>query len=323
VKEYSVRRDGTLIATVPVGSTTYLDTALTPATTYAYTVRARDVANNTSVDSNTANGTTDAVAGDTTPPTAPANLIVTGQTSSTIDVAWDASTDNVAVTGYIVYRQQPTTTAEITCDVDPQSVSTTTFVDYGATPDVADGSVAGPTISTAQNIDIQLLGLTPNTVYWYRVRAANTNGTSISKLGYFIVPSTTPATFYVSPTGLDTGTGDGTLAHPYATLQKAFTRCQTTGGDQVVMLAGSYGSQTMTKNFTGLTLVKPAPGATVNIASVAFTSGCRLVAFIGVNCRRPRPQRRRRYPLVGSVRVERERPQPGSLLARREHHCDR
>ncbi|MNJ42244.1 Chitinase A1 precursor [compost metagenome] len=37
---------------------------------------------------------------DTTPPTAPTNLQVTGKTSSSISLSWTASTDNVGVTGY-------------------------------------------------------------------------------------------------------------------------------------------------------------------------------------------------------------------------------
>ncbi|MEY9968030.1 chitodextrinase [Streptacidiphilus sp. MAP12-16] len=42
--------------------------------------------------------------GDTTPPSAPANLTVTGTTSNSASLAWSAATDNVGVTGYDVYR---------------------------------------------------------------------------------------------------------------------------------------------------------------------------------------------------------------------------
>ena len=42
--------------------------------------------------------------GDTQPPTAPTNLQATGESSSTITLAWTASTDNVGVTGYHVYQ---------------------------------------------------------------------------------------------------------------------------------------------------------------------------------------------------------------------------
>src|SRR3989441_9503893 len=43
---------------------------------------------------------------DTTPPTAPSNLTATTVSSSQINLAWTASTDNVGVTGYLVERCQ-------------------------------------------------------------------------------------------------------------------------------------------------------------------------------------------------------------------------
>ncbi|GAA4591382.1 glycoside hydrolase family 18 chitinase [Planotetraspora phitsanulokensis] len=42
--------------------------------------------------------------GDTTAPSVPGNLRVTGTTTSSVSLAWNASTDNVGVTGYDVYR---------------------------------------------------------------------------------------------------------------------------------------------------------------------------------------------------------------------------
>lgn len=42
--------------------------------------------------------------GDTTPPSAPTGLAVTGTTSSSATLSWSGSTDNVGVTGYVVYR---------------------------------------------------------------------------------------------------------------------------------------------------------------------------------------------------------------------------
>ena len=43
-------------------------------------------------------------AGDTTPPTVPKNLHVTSASPTQVSLAWDASTDNVGVTAYIVLR---------------------------------------------------------------------------------------------------------------------------------------------------------------------------------------------------------------------------
>ncbi len=42
--------------------------------------------------------------GDTTPPSVPANLAVSGVTSSSVSLSWSPSTDNVGVAGYRVYR---------------------------------------------------------------------------------------------------------------------------------------------------------------------------------------------------------------------------
>jgi chitodextrinase len=42
--------------------------------------------------------------GDTEPPTAPANLSAVAINGSRIDLSWDASTDNIGVTGYDIYR---------------------------------------------------------------------------------------------------------------------------------------------------------------------------------------------------------------------------
>ncbi|MFE0463754.1 glycoside hydrolase family 6 protein, partial [Kitasatospora sp. NPDC058965] len=42
--------------------------------------------------------------GDTTPPSTPAGLTVSGTTASSVSLSWTAATDNVGVTGYNVYR---------------------------------------------------------------------------------------------------------------------------------------------------------------------------------------------------------------------------
>jgi len=63
-------------------------------------VKAKDNAGNLSVASNTVNVTT---LSDTTAPTAPV-LSASGTTSTSTNLSWTASTDNVAVTGYDVYK---------------------------------------------------------------------------------------------------------------------------------------------------------------------------------------------------------------------------
>ncbi len=45
-----------------------------------------------------------ATSGDTTPPSVPTGLAANSVTSSSVSLKWNASSDNVAVTGYTIYR---------------------------------------------------------------------------------------------------------------------------------------------------------------------------------------------------------------------------
>jgi len=101
VTGYIVRRNGTQVATP--AATSFADTGLSAATTYSYTVAARDAAGNVSPDSASVSVTTGIVA-DTTPPTTPTGLTAAVAGSTGANLSWSASTDNVGVTGYIVRR---------------------------------------------------------------------------------------------------------------------------------------------------------------------------------------------------------------------------
>jgi len=97
VTGYNVYKNGTLLTSVT--GTTYQATGLTLGTTYSFTVRAKDAAGNVSIDSNAASVTPT----DTTAPTAP-TLTASNATTTTVDLSWTGATDNVAVTGYDVYK---------------------------------------------------------------------------------------------------------------------------------------------------------------------------------------------------------------------------
>ncbi len=98
VTGYEIRRDGGLVATIGA-VTAWTDNNVAAPHTYEYELRALDAAGNVSDPSNIASATML----DTQKPSAPANLRATA-TASQVDLAWDASGDNVAVTGYKVYR---------------------------------------------------------------------------------------------------------------------------------------------------------------------------------------------------------------------------
>ncbi|MFI9797341.1 discoidin domain-containing protein [Streptomyces sp. NPDC052302] len=99
VTGYDVYANGQLRASVAGNVLTYTDTQ--PAgTDVTYFVRAKDAAGNVSANSDSV--TRKGSGGDTQPPTAPANLAYT-QSGGDVKLTWQASSDNVKVTGYDVY----------------------------------------------------------------------------------------------------------------------------------------------------------------------------------------------------------------------------
>ena len=104
VTSYTIYRDGNLLNSVNGTTTTYQDSTVAPNTSYTYTVEAFDAASNSSGQSAALPVTTPPVPQDTEPPSIPANLRTTNVTYSAVDLAWDASTDNVGVTSYSIYR---------------------------------------------------------------------------------------------------------------------------------------------------------------------------------------------------------------------------
>ncbi|MFD3273684.1 lytic polysaccharide monooxygenase [Paenibacillus dendritiformis] len=94
--------------------------------------------------------------GDTEPPTAPTGLAVTGTTATSVSFSWNASTDNVGVTGYRIYNGSSLA-----------------------------ASVSGSTLSYTVS------GLTSNTSYTFSVRAVDAAGNVSASSN--TVSATTPA----------------------------------------------------------------------------------------------------------------------------------
>ena len=117
VTGYKVFRNGTQISTSQGAS--YSDTGLATSTLYTYTVSAYDAAGNNSAQSSSVSTTTLAAAPvvnqvppanqnqgpqDVQAPTVPQGLSVSAASSFQANLSWTAATDNVAVTGYKVFR---------------------------------------------------------------------------------------------------------------------------------------------------------------------------------------------------------------------------
>jgi len=127
----------------PAG-TSFNDTGLTASTSYSYRVRALDAAGNLGGYSPIASATTPAP--DTTAPTIPTGLTATAVSASQVNLGWNASTDNVAVTGYILQRCQ------------------------------GDGCSTWATIATPTGTVYSDTGLAASTTYNYWVRATDAAG---------------------------------------------------------------------------------------------------------------------------------------------------
>ena len=101
VTGYGLYRGGALVGSASGTTTTF--SGLPCNTSQSLAVDATDAAGNRSGKA-TLTASTAPCPGDTTPPSTPTNFTVTGTTSSSISVSWNASTDNIAVTGYGLYR---------------------------------------------------------------------------------------------------------------------------------------------------------------------------------------------------------------------------
>ena len=109
VTGYRIYRDGGPTPVATVNATTFSDAGVVG--THSYQVTAIDAVGNESVLSNIASATAAGTV-DTTPPTAPTSLVATPSVATatgTIALSWTASTDDVGVTGYRVFRDNGTT----------------------------------------------------------------------------------------------------------------------------------------------------------------------------------------------------------------------
>ncbi|MBJ6362358.1 fibronectin type III domain-containing protein [Paenibacillus sp. GCM10012307] len=98
VLKYEIYNGNVLMSTVNGSLTSHTLTGLIPNTIYTIGVKALDAAGNRSEFSNQLSVSTDI-----TSPTVPGSLHATNRTSTSIALAWTASTDNVAVSNYNIY----------------------------------------------------------------------------------------------------------------------------------------------------------------------------------------------------------------------------
>ncbi len=175
---YDVYRDGALLGST--ANRSFVVGGLAPVTPYSLTVAARDTVNHVSPSSAPLAVTT---AADTNKPTAPTNLSAASVAPNSFTLAWAASTDNVGVTGYDIYKN---------------------------------GALFGSTTNTTLGIT----GLAPSSVYQMKVKARDAAG-NVSAFSA-VLRVTTAAIPNAPPTAVLTAPVDGaTFTLPVALILSA------------------------------------------------------------------------------------------------------
>ena len=182
-------RDGVKVGTS--SSTSFPFSGLTCNTTYTLGVVAVDAAGNSSGTASTTAKT--AACSDTTPPSAPGTLTAAAAAAVEIDLSWGASTDNVAVTGYEIYRCQGAGCTTFT--VLTQTTAATTYQDTSVSP------------STSYSYEVRALDGGGNRSPFSNVASATTPASTDT------TPPSAPGTLsstVISPTEIDLGWGAAT-----------------------------------------------------------------------------------------------------------------
>ena len=196
--------------------------------------------------------TTPPPTGDSTAPSVPAGLTATAISSSQINLNWTASTDNIGVTGYDIYR--------------------------GGTP-----------LATVIGTSYLNTGLTASTLYSYTVRAKDAAGnnsaqtTPVSATTQAVAPTSPPTiTISASPTSITIGnsstlTWSGTNATS-CTASGAWSGTKATSGTQTLTNLTTMGTYTLTCIGAGGTATQ---SATVSVGITTPPSSGNSAGFEG------------------------------------------
>jgi chitodextrinase len=234
VTGYRSFRDSADSATTTTTSRTF--SGLTCGTSYALAVEAYDAAANTSPRSTLQASTADCPPLDSQAPSAPSGLTITGRTASSLTLSWQASSDNLAVAGYRLFRES---------------------------------SPAGTTPATSHTFDT----LACDTAYRLSVEAydaaGNTSPRTELQASTSACAPTTTASVFLSPSGSDANAC--TQAAPCKTLARGYRVADP--GDQVELAAGVYPGQQeipvdSSKTAAADVIFRPAAGAAVRIEAL-------------------------------------------------------
>ncbi|WP_010500589.1 fibronectin type III domain-containing protein [Paenibacillus elgii] len=141
---------------------------------------------------------------DTQPPTAASGLKATGKTSNSVTLAWNASTDNVGVTGYDVYNGSAVAASVTGTTATIGGLSANTAYTFTVKAKDAAGNVSAASQAVTVTTDPASGDTQPPT--------APTNLTVTGKTSSSILLSWTASTDNVGVTGYTVDYGSGTLS---------------------------------------------------------------------------------------------------------------
>jgi glucose/arabinose dehydrogenase/PKD repeat protein len=153
VTGYKVFRNGAQVGTSTTAS--FVNGGLAVNTSYTYTVSAHDAAGNDSAQSQ---GFTVSTLPDTTAPSTPTNLAAQAVAADQIRVSWTASTDDVGVSTYRIYRDGAfLTTSSVTPWNDAGLTPGTTYSYRVSAADAAgnESDQTAPAVATTPTLDTQ------------------------------------------------------------------------------------------------------------------------------------------------------------------------
>ena len=165
---------------------------------------------------------------DATPPSVPQNLIATAISSSQVNLSWSASSDNVGVTGYRVFRNGTQVGAPAGPSFQDVTVAPSTTYSYAVAAVDAVGNVSGQSLAVSVT--------TP----------APPGGGGMGSALPARLPLSTGAVFYVAPNGSNTNAG--TIDAPWQTIQKALNTLSP--GQKAFVRGGRY-PEALTLNRAG------------------------------------------------------------------------
>jgi len=246
------------------------DTTTATNASHTLTTKAYDAAGNAGVSSNVT------VTIDNQPPTTPTGLTATVATYNQVNLVWNASSDNVAVTGYWIVRNSTPIASSTTNNYTDNTVSLSTTYNYQVIAYDSAGNISGPS-NTATTTTPATPDTSPPTA------PANLVATAISSSQINL--SWTASTDNIGVTGYDvyngnnikiatvttTSYGDTGLAAstPYSYYVKAFDAAGNNSAASNTASATTFAPPVSTGNITGT--VFSSAGGVVGSAKVSLT----------------------------------------------------